>query len=41
MKFFYNVRKDFLWVIPTIGIGFADTRWVSVSWLGLEFGVTQ
>jgi hypothetical protein len=37
---FFNLRKDFLWVIPTIGIGFGEYFWISVSFLGVEIGVT-
>jgi len=42
MKPFLNIRQDFMYLVPTIGLGFPieGTQWVSLLWLGLEAGIT-
>jgi len=41
MKPYFNLRADFMYVIPTIGYGFPreDTQWLSILWLGMEAGI--
>lgn len=42
MKPYFNLRNNFMYLLPTIGYGFPveDAQWLSILWLGMEAGVT-
>lgn len=42
MKPYFNLRDNFMYLLPTIGYGFPvdGEQWLSVLWLGMEAGIS-